>query len=164
MSTGIAKMLHTWMIVDKYGTKRFVHEQPVRWDVNTGREPFAHEVQWDETVYSMNARILSPEEIDGPMVKVNDEAPEEWEKRPDECGICGHIARDHSELCSHMRHGPPMTMTRWIAQEIFRRIQRIVPRSSYGPGRSIKSSCTGSDVSFEINGVGAYRITVKETS
>jgi hypothetical protein len=142
MSEAIAKSLTSWVIADRSGHRRIVDKRPTRWDASTGEKPLIHEVQWDESVYLMVATIMSPEEIDGPMVKVNDEAPEQWEKAP--------------QLVS------PITMPRWIAQEIFRRIQRIVPRSSYGPGRGMKSSCTGSSVNLEIPGIGAFRIKVEE--
>ncbi len=132
--------LRTWMIVSKAAGKRLVHQKPTWWDADTGVLPEPHEVQWDETVYLMKAELVTPEEIDGPMVKVNDEAPEEWEK-PEPM---------------------PMSISRWVAQEIFRRIQRIVPRGAYGPGAGMKSGCTGSAVNFEIAGLGAWCIKVTE--
>jgi hypothetical protein len=138
MSTDISKVLQTWLIVSPTSGKRLVHQRPTRWDANTGVPPEEHEVQWDETVYLMKAEIVSPEEIDGPMVKVNDEALEEWEQPVP----------------------MPMTPTRWMAQEIFRRIQRIVPRNVYGPGAPMKSSCIGSTVNLEIDGFGAFSIKV----
>lgn len=141
MGTDISKVQRSWLIVSKTGDKRFVDEQPTRWDAGKGEEPLPHEVQWDETVYLMIAELVSPEQIDGPMVKVNDEALEEWESAV---------------------MPMPMSLTRWMAQEIFRRIQRIVPRGAYGPGAPMKSSCTGSSINMEIAGVGAFRIAVTE--
>lgn len=137
-----AKVLQTWMIVSPVKGKRIVNVRPTRWDATKGVIPEDHEVQWDETVYEMKAELMTPEQIDGLMVKVNDEEPEGWEKEPP--------------------NPLPMTLSRWMAQEIFRRIQRIVPRNTYGPRNGMKSSCIGSAVHLELGSHGAFTITVKQ--
>jgi hypothetical protein len=140
MGDSIVKSQHSWMIIDKMGGKRVTNQRPTRWDADKGVEPKPHEVQWDETAYSMTASIMSPEEIDGPMVKVNDEPLESWEE----------LTAPH-----------PLDVKRWMAQEIFRRIQRIVPRGSYGPSTPMKSSCIGHTVNIELGQHGAFIIKVE---
>jgi len=139
MNESIAKSQHSWLIIDKIGGKRVTDRRPTRWDASKGIEPKVYEVQWDETAYSMTASIMSPEEIDGPMVKVNEEAPEAWE---------------HPQK-------KPVDVSRWMAQEIFRRIQRIVPRNTYGPEMPMKSSCIAHTVNIELGQHGAFIIKVE---
>jgi len=156
------KELQSWLIVSRGGEKRIVHQKPTRWRPETGA-PQAHETQWDETVYLMRAELVPPEEIDGPMVKALDAAPEEWEQTIEKGFSMGCLVREPRCTIPGCSPGPceHMGMARWIAQEIFRRVDRMVPRNSYGPGAPLKKACMGSDVHLEVAGH-VITIEVKE--